>query len=73
MNPPNFVRQIYRDRRENGGMFKSEVGVQEVTTTKENRYRAYVTDGWGGGAQCFRDTPEEAKAEIDRLWRKMFG
>ena len=72
MRPANFVRQVYIERRDNGGMFKSEVGVQEVTTTNENRYRAYVTDSWGGGVQCFRDTPEEAMDELDRLWRKMF-
>lgn len=73
--PPNFVEQVYIDHRDNGGMFDSEVGVQEVSTTdpSKNRYRAYVTDSWGGGVQCFRDTPEEAQAEIDRLWKKMFG
>lgn len=74
MRPANFVRQVYKDSRDNGGMFRSEVGVQEVTTANgPNRFRAYVTDSWGGGVQCFRDTPEEAKAEISRLWKKMFG
>lgn len=72
MKPPNFVRQVSKERRDNGGMFSSELGVQEVTTTGANRYRAYVTDSWGGGVQCFRDTEEEAKAELPRLWKKMF-
>ena len=71
--PANFVRQVYKDRRDNGGMFTSEVGVQEVTTTGKNRYRAYVSTSWGGGVQCFRDTSAEALAEIPRLWKKMYG
>jgi len=73
VKPPNFVEQVYKDRRDNGGMFTSEVGVQKVTSTSGFRYRAYVTDSWGGGAQCFRDTAAEAEAEIERLWEKMFG
>lgn len=73
MKPANFVRQVYKEYRDNGGMFRSEVGVQEVTASKQNRFRAYVSGSWGGGVQCFRDTPEEAKAEIPRLWEKMFG
>ena len=73
MRPANFVRQVYQDRRDNGGMFDSEVGIQEVTSTKGNRFRAYVTDSWGGGKQCFRDTEDEAMRELDRLWEEMFG
>lgn len=75
MKPANFVRQVYLDRRDNGGMFKSEVGVQEVSTTNpdKNRFRAYVTDSWGGGIQCFRDTPEEARVEVQRLWYQFTG
>lgn len=73
MKPANFVRQVSLSRRDNGGMFKSEVGVQEVSAANGTRFRAYVTDSWGGGVQCFRDTPEEAEAELDRLWSKMFG
>lgn len=73
MNPPNFVRQCHKERRDSGGMFKDELGVQEVSTTKQNRFRAYVSDGWGGGVQCFRDTEAEAMAELERLWRKMYG
>jgi len=72
MKPVNFVRQCYQDRRDSGGMFNAEVGVQEVTTSKANRYRAYVSDSWGGGVQCFRDTENEAMNEIERLWKKMF-
>ena len=75
MKPINFVSQVYKDCRDNGGMFRSEVGVQEVSTSDpdKNRFRAYVSDSWGGGVQCFRDTPEEAQNEIPRLWKKMFG
>ena len=73
MKPVNFVEQVFSEHRDNGGMFYSEVGVQKVTSTSGFRYRAYVTDSWGGGVQCFRSTPEEAKSEIERLWEKMFG
>lgn len=73
MKPANFVRQVVAYHRDNGGMFKSELGVQEVSVTDGTRFRAYVTDSWGGGVQCFRDTPEEAEEELDRLWKKMFG
>lgn len=73
MKPANFVSQVYQDFRDSGGMFDAEVGVQEVTTTKQNRYRAYIAGSFGGGVQCFRDTAEEAKAELPRLWKKMFG
>lgn len=73
MKPVNFVRQVSLYRRDNGGMFKSEVGVQEVSVTNGTRFRAYVTDSWGGGVQCFRDTAESAEAELERLWEKMFG
>lgn len=73
MRPPNFVEQLLKERRDNGGMFRSEVGVQKVTAVDGFRYRAYVTDGWGGGVQCFRDTPDEAEAELSRLWKGLFG
>lgn len=72
MKPPNFVEQIYKKRRDNGGMFMSEIGVQKVISGF--RYRAYVDNDWGGeGTQCFRDTVDEAMNEIDRLWKGMFG
>ena len=73
MKPPNFVEQVFIEHRDNGGMFDSEVGVQKVTAASGFRYRAYVTNSWGGGVQCFRDTPEQARAEIDRLWKRLFG
>jgi hypothetical protein len=72
IKPTNFVRQCYEDRRDTGGMFDAEVGVQEVTTTGSNRFRAYVSD-WHGGVQCFRDTEAEARAEIERLMEVKFG
>lgn len=71
--PPNFVRQCHKEMRDSGGMFDAEIGVQEVTTTKNNRFRAYVAGSFGGGVQCFRDTEEEAMKELGRLWRQMFG
>lgn len=72
MKPPNFVRQVKKSYRDNGGMFRSEVGVQEVSVSNGTRFRAYVTDSWGAGVQCFRDTADEAEAELDRLWKRLF-
>lgn len=62
---------VWREQRDAGDMFKSEVGVWR---DPDGRFRAYVKDGWGGGIQS-RPHPDEqaARADISRLWEKFYG
>lgn len=62
--------QISKRSIDTGGMFPAEVGIQKIN---DNRYRAYVTNGWGGGIQCFRSTKEKAEEELPRLFKKLYG
>ena len=60
---------VWSERRDDGGMFKATVGVAR----RGDRYAAFVKDGWGGGVSCTRDTEDAAKAEIERLWERLYG
>jgi hypothetical protein len=61
---------LYKERRDTGEMFDATIMVEDVGA---GRFRASVAGGMSGGIQCFRKTPEEAKAEIPRLFEKFFG
>lgn len=61
---------VYKTTRDNGGMFRSTLGIEKIS---DENFRAFVSDSWGGGIQCFRSTEELAKAELPRLWEKMYG
>lgn len=66
------VREVvWRESRDAGDMFDSEVGVWR---DPDGRYRAYVTGGWGGGIQS-KPHPDEASARADatRLWGRFYG
>ena len=60
---------VWSECRDDGGMFSAEVGV----AASGIRFVAYVKDGWGGGGRCTRDSEEAARAEIDRLWERLYG
>lgn len=64
-----FLPVVWSEKRDDGGMFDAEVGV----AVSGDRFVAYVMDGWGGGVRCTRTTEESARAEIDRLWQKLYG
>lgn len=60
---------VWSEERDNGGMFPSTVGVWR----EDGRFVAFVQDGWGGGVHS-RQHPDEAaaKADIDRLWERLY-
>lgn len=61
---------VWRESRDAGDMFKSEVGVWR----DRDGFVAYVKDGWGGGIQSKRHPDETtARADIDRLWERFYG
>lgn len=57
-------------QEDSGGMFPETCGV----FVDGLGYRAFVQTGWGGGAHSkIHDTIELAEADVERLWKKMFG
>lgn len=64
---------VYSRRFDSGGMFNAEEGVERFTQNGKLRFRAFVSGSFGGGRQCFRDTLEEAKAELERMREEEFG
>lgn len=64
-----FLPLVWSERRDAGEMFDATVGVAR----KNDRFMAFVKDGWGGGVSCTRDTKEAADGEIERLWEKFYG
>lgn len=63
-----FRDVAWSERRDSGGMFDATVGVY----CDDSGYVAYVTD-WGRGIKSPpHPTLEDAKADIERLWNRMY-
>lgn len=64
---------VHSETFDTGGMFNWKRGVEELpeTSGRQLRFRAYVQTGWGGGAQCFRATRDQAVAELERLTARL--
>jgi hypothetical protein len=71
MKPAGLVGQkVCEEVIDTGGMFDSYEG---VVITPGGKFRAYITNGWGGGwAGWHLDTKEEALRDIER-GRRLVG
>jgi hypothetical protein len=64
-------RVVWFEERDAGEMFKAEVGIW----LDEKGYTAYVMGGLGNGGMSApaRGTRDEARAEVARLWSRLYG
>lgn len=66
-----FTSPVYSRRIDTGGMFADKLSVHLDPDGGPNPYLAHAQDGWGRGVARRYPTLEEAKANLDRLHKKL--
>lgn len=61
---------VYEEKRDSGGMFDAQLGVEQVGT---ERFIPWVVDWHGGLRGPEKKTLDEAKGELNRLFNKKYG
>lgn len=70
MTLPKFGGEVvYEEKRDSGGMFDAQLGVEQVGET----FIPWVSDWHGGLRGPAKETLTEAKGELTRLFNKKYG
>lgn len=61
---------VYEEKRDSGGMFDAQLGVEQVSP---HGFIPWVSDWHGGIRGPMKPTLEAAKADLTRLFNKKYG